>query len=285
MAHFTPLSLDEALSAHRNGGLRVVSGGTDCYADPCLVPAEHEWLDICRIESLRGVSLSGDWVRIGATTSWAEIAAGLQGLVPASLRQAAKAIGSRQIQARATIGGNVCHASPAADGLPALLALDAHVELASIDNIRELALQDFLVGRHRTALRPNELLTCVKFRRTTEDQETAFYKFGNRRGMTIAVVSAAVSIRWDSKCLVEQARVVIGGASELPARSASLEAHLVGQRRGCLAELLKKVHIQEIAPIDDLRASAAFRRHLASVVTARACLQIERGLEDVEHLA
>ncbi|WP_067065376.1 FAD binding domain-containing protein [Roseateles chitosanitabidus] len=152
-------TLDEALAELARLPRRVICGGTDVYADPAAPVAASAWLDIGRVEALRDIARVGGQLRIGAAVTWEALAR--SPLTPTVLREAADQVGSRQIRVQGSLGGNLCHASPIADGVPPLLVLDAQVELASTAGSRRLRLDEFLLGRRRTALRPDELLTAV----------------------------------------------------------------------------------------------------------------------------
>ena len=285
MTYIRPATLADALAARAHRPLQLVSGGTDCYTAPTAAHGTLGWLDISGVATLRGISSDGEWTRMGATTKWTDIASCADSLVPASLRQAAQVIGSRQIQAQGTIGGNICNASPVADGVPPLMSLDARVVLASVQGTRELKLSEFLYGRRTIQLRSDEILTCVKFRTLSVGEASAFYKFGNRKSSTIAVVSAAIFLRWSPSQVIDTARVVVGGASEVPVRATSLESAFIGRHlRSATAEMIGGA-IPELSPMDDIRATAAFRTRLASVVVVRATQRLRKGLKHVVDLA
>ncbi len=173
MTYFRARTLDEVLNRLSDQlQPHIVCGATDVFADPALAPAKLDWLDISRVDELRSIELRDGIVRIGAAASWAAIAATVW--LPDALRQAAAAVGSRQIRMQASIGGNLCQASPIADGVPPLLMLDAHVELASGRGVRRLSLAEFLLGRRRTALQTGELLVAILFALPHAQDRTAF---------------------------------------------------------------------------------------------------------------
>lgn len=246
----------------------VICGGTDLFADPALVPGRLEWVDISRVDALRAIDERDGIVRIGAAATWDAVAA--TGWLPAALRQAAASIGSRQIRVQGSIGGNLCHASPVADGVPPLLALDAHVELASRRRVRKLPLAGFLLGRRRTALLADELLVAVSFALPHAQAHTAFVKCTNRDGTAIAVVSAAVLLSLSGDGVMEKLAISVGGVSEVPRRMRALEAALTGQPRAAWARAVERASLEELTPIDDCRAPAAHRIHIARLAIARA---------------
>lgn len=253
------------------GGPSVLAGGTDVYPSHVGRPVTGLVLDIGNLSELRGFTVTSDHHRIGALTRWAdvvsaELPSGFEGL-----RAAAREVGSVQVQQAGTVGGNLCNASPAADGVPPLLALDASVELASQAGTRVLALEDFLTGYRETALRPDELLTAVLIPRELEDARSEFLKLGLRRYLVISIVmvAAAVSVGPDGR--VAQARVAIGACSPVAQRLRSLEAELAGRpMEEDLGAVATPEHLSTLSPIDDVRAPAAYRKDAALNLVRRA---------------
>src|SRR5574341_1094533 len=160
-AYARPTRIDEALRALAAGGCTVLAGGTDHYPARVGRAPEEDVVDITAIRALRGVAERRDHWRIGATTTWTEV---IEARLPPlfdGLKLAAREVGGPQIQNAGTIAGNLCNASPAADGVPALLALDASLELSSAHGKRRLALCEFILGPRKTALRQTELGSAV----------------------------------------------------------------------------------------------------------------------------
>ncbi|RQR49557.1 molybdopterin dehydrogenase [Burkholderia sp. Bp9140] len=253
---------------------RIVCGATDAFADIGLVPARSAWVDISRVDALRCIEQCGGLTRIGAASTWETIAR--TAWLPAALTAAAATVGPRQIRVQGTIGGNVCHASPVADGIPALLALDACVELASVRGVRRLPLAEFLPGSRQTALHPDELLVAVRFEQPRAHERTSFVKCTNRDGAALAVVSAAARLRLRADGTLEAAAVAVGGASGVARRMRVLEAALAGKRCGELAGVIAAAPLAELSPVDDCRATALHRIHLARLAITRAftcCIQ------------
>ncbi|MDR0246301.1 MAG: FAD binding domain-containing protein [Burkholderia sp.] len=247
---------------------RIVCGATDVFADSGLVPARSAWLDISRVDALRGIEQRGGMIRIGAATPW-DVIVRATGL-PAALTAAAASVGPRQIRVQGTIGGNVCHASPVADGIPALLALDASVELASLRGVRRVPVAGFVLGSRRTALQADELLVAVLLAPRRVQDRTSFVKCTNRDGAAIAVVSAAVHLHVGADGRVAAAAVAVGGASGMALRLPALEAALAGRRCDELAGVIDAHPLAELSPIDDCRATALHRIHLARLAVTRA---------------
>ncbi|WP_175922963.1 FAD binding domain-containing protein [Burkholderia latens] len=280
MNYLRPHTIDEVLGTlAAQPRPRIVCGATDAFADPALVPARSAWVDISRIDALHGIESRDGVVRIGAASTWDVIAR--TAWLPMALTEAAASVGPRQIRVQGTIGGNVCHASPVADGIPALLALDARVELASVRGVRRLPLAEFLLGNRRIALDADELLVAVLFAQPPTHDRTSFIKCTNRDGPAIAVVSAAARLRMGAAGTIEAAAVAVGGASGVARRMRALEAALAGLGRDGLAGAIAAAPLAELSPVDDGRATALHRLHLARLAITRAftcCIEeIERG--------
>jgi CO/xanthine dehydrogenase FAD-binding subunit len=280
-----PRTLDEALAAlaaeaaHPPADpldrLTPMAGATDLYPAAAVrqawfQPSPRAILDLSAIAGLRGLEGSAQGLRIGALTTWSDVLAAP--LPPAfdALRQAARQVGGVQIQNRGTLAGNLCNASPAADGAPPLLALDAEVELRSAAGGRRLPLGAFLRGNRRTALAPGELVTAIHVPRPAETERSAFLKLGARAYLVISIASVAANVATDGRGRIVRARIAVGACSAVPQRLPALEARLVGAPPGEAARLVADEHLASLSPIDDVRASAAFRRDAAITLVRRA---------------
>ena len=269
-----PATLAEALDALADGGepRLVVCGGTDVYPAHATRPIDRAVLDISRVDGLRGITVlpDGGW-RLGATTTWTDVAEATL-LPPAfdGLRAAARQVGGRQIQNTGTVAGNLVNASPAADGTPNLLALDAEVEVASAARgSRIVPLTAFITGYRSTVLQPDELVTAVIVPAIDGGARSTFAKLGSRAYLVISIVSvAAVAVVRDG--VVADARVVVGACSPVPVRLASLEAALRGLHAGEAASLVTAAHLDGLSPIDDVRGPAAYRQDAALTLVRRA---------------
>lgn len=250
------------------GGWRVLAGGTDLYpgAGSGLVGPV---LDVTGLPGLAGI-VSGQGLRIGAAVSWSAIAEAPWPPAMRALQQAARQIGGRQVQNAGTIGGNLCNASPAADGVPPLLALGAEVELVSAAGARRLALQDFLLGPRRTALRPGEVLAAVMIPEAGLSGTSAFVKLGARSHLVISIAMVAARVVVTAGRVVEAA-VAVGSCSPVAVRLPLVEAALQGVS---VAEVIGQVSAEDVqaalSPIDDVRATAAYRREAAVELVRRA---------------
>ena len=191
-------------------------------------PVGEDILDVTALPELRAITIVDGVVRIPALATWTDLVRA--DLPPAfdGLKAAARTIGGVQIQNRGTVAGNVCNASPAADGLPNLMALDARVELASADGRREIPVGEFVIGNRRTVRRPDELVTAILVPEPTATARSTFLKLGSRAYLviSIAMVAAVVDVGGDGR--VARARIVVGACSEVPARIEAAEARLVG---------------------------------------------------------
>jgi CO/xanthine dehydrogenase FAD-binding subunit len=252
------------------GGSTVLAGGTDLYPAHVGRPMPPSVVDIGGLAELRGISEGADAFRIGALTTWADVAAA--DLPPCfdGLRAAAREVGGVQVQQAGTVGGNLCNASPAADSVPPLVALDASVELTSFAGSRVLRLEEFLTGYRETALRPDELLTAVLIPRGLEEARSCFLKLGLRRYLVISVVMVAAVIAAGPDRRIVEARIAVGACSPVAQRLRSLEADLVGRPEDDLGSVATSEHLSSLSPIDDVRGTADYRRRAALTLVRRA---------------
>ena len=280
-AYLRPADLEAALEALADATPTgapwvVVAGATDHYpARVGRVPRE-DVLDVTAIAGLRGIERvddgPGGW-RIGALTTWTDLAEADLPPVFDGLRAAALAIGGLQIQSRATVVGNVCNASPAADGLPNLLALDTLVELSSAAGSRQVPIAGFVTGNRRTVRRPDELVTglLVPAPLPATRVRSTFEKLGSRAYLviSIAMVAAVMEVGVDGR--IARARVAVGACSEVAQRLAGLEADLAGRPASPeTAAIVGPGHLAPLSPIDDVRGTAVYRRDAAVVLVRRA---------------
>ena len=266
--YLRPTELADALTALAEQPLTVLAGGTDFYAARVGRAVDDDILDITALP-LRGISETADHFRIGATTSWSELLAAKLPPFLAGLKLAAREIGGAQIQNAGTIAGNLCNASPAADGIPPLLTLDAELELAARAGTRRLKLADFVTGNRRTARRADELVTAILVPKPRLPAAGGFAKLGARKYLVISIVMAGAVLEEEGGT-VAAARVALGACSAVAQRLPSLEAALVGEP--CTAGIGAQVRDEDLAPlapIDDIRGTAAYRRDAARTLLAR----------------
>ncbi|RLP27831.1 xanthine dehydrogenase family protein subunit M [Mesorhizobium sp. YM1C-6-2] len=266
-----PSTLDEALALLGEARWKILAGGTDFYPALGNRPLSDNVLDINGLDELRGVSETASHVVIGARTTWTDL---IRHPLPAAfdaLKQAAREVGSVQIQNVASVAGNLCNASPAADGAPALLVLDAEVELRSRAGSRMLPLQDFILGNRRTAIEPGEIVTAIRIPKASIAGSSSFQKLGARRYLVISIAMAAARMVIGTDGRIERAVIAVGACSAVAQRLPELEAALVGSRPGREAEqAVAAVLFAELSPIDDVRGSADYRRGAAREIVLRA---------------
>lgn len=269
--YFRPNTLHEAVSLLAGSGGQILAGGTDFFPALADRPAQGPVIDLSALRELRGVVFESDYIAIGGLTTWTEI---LRTPLPRcfdALKSAAREIGGIQIQNRGTVAGNLCNASPAADSVPPLLALDAEIELISRTGSRRMPLADFIVGNRKTARQPGEILARVLVPRTMEHASSTFLKLGARRYLVISIVMAAAVIDKDPQGRVRQARVSVGSCSAVARRLSELERTLAGAPIAAgLGTLATADHLKTLSPIGDVRATAAYRRVAALCLVRRA---------------
>jgi CO/xanthine dehydrogenase FAD-binding subunit len=262
--------VDAARMLSDDPSLLIIAGATDVY--PALT-SRVGWggakslppiLDLSRIPELRGIEDRGDHWWIGAMTTWTDIARAdhLPSLFD-GLKAAAREIGGVQIQNRGTLAGNLCTASPAGDSIPCLLALDADVECVGGTTFR-VPLDKFITAYRRTALAEGELVTGVRIPK--KSGRGYFLKLGARRYLviSIAMVAGVFDVAEDSR--VVSARVAVGACAPVAQRLPRLEARMVGQAIGGIQP--EPEDLACLAPIDDVRASGAYRKAAALQLVA-----------------
>jgi len=271
-----PESLADAVELLRDGLWRPVAGATDLY--PAMVTRQDPgpWLDLGGLRELRGIDLvDGVW-RIGALVCWRELA---EADLPEwfhALRQAAVRVGGRQIQNVATICGNIVNASPAADGAPPLLALDASVELCSVDGRRQLPLHEFLLGNRKTARRNDELVTALLVPDRAATDRSVFLKLGARSHLVISISMVAVRVERDLvDGRVGECAVAVGACAPTARRLPRLERRLRTMDRAAACTVsVEPDDLAPLAPIDDVRASAAYRLEATATLIRRAMAEV-----------
>jgi CO/xanthine dehydrogenase FAD-binding subunit len=272
-----PSRIDDALDALADGRRVIVAGGTDFYPARVGKPLDDAVLDITGLAELRAISDAGDAWRIGALATWTDL---LRAELPPwldGLKLAAREIGGVQIQNAGTIVGNLCNASPAADGIPNLLALDAQIELSAADGGRTVPVADFVQGNRRTARRPNELVTALKLPKPRHPARATFLKLGARKYLVISIVMIGGVIEITADRRVAAARIAIGSCSAAACRLPALEAALAGRPLDAhLSDHVKPGHLDAIAPIDDVRATAEYRRDAALTLVRRTLAELTR---------
>ncbi len=258
---------------------RVLAGGTDVFVAMKEKGLRAECLvDIKRVPELRGIAPNGKGLAIGAATSLHEIELSpeVSKAYPA-LSQAVGQIGSVQVRNRGTLGGNVANASPAADSTPALIVLDAQFELVSSQGERCVPADTFFVGPGKSVLGAGEILRRILLPPMQAGQRATYIKFGPRKAMDIAVVGVAVSLVLGKGGKCTEARVALASVAPVPLRARKTEAALIGDLTEARIKEAAAVAGEEAKPIDDVRGSAAYRKHLVQVLVKQAVQQILAG--------
>lgn len=254
-----------------------LAGGTNLMVNLKRAPLDAEMIvDLSRIESLQSIAEGNGAVSLGSGVTFADLLEWRPGgAIEALMRPMAKAFAGPLIRNLATLGGNICDASPAADLSPPLLALSAKVNLESAGGAtRVLPLEEFFQGVRRTARRPDELLTSIELPRPDPADQAFYYKLGKRKADAISIVSIAIVLRRESG-KVEHVRIALGAVAPVAMRAPEAEALLLGN------ELSERTIIAaasaaatEVSPIDDFRATADYRRQMVEVLVRRGLGQI-----------
>lgn len=275
---YSPATLSEAYRflQERGGALKVIAGGTDLMV---LMNAHlldvADFLDIWQVDELRGIADEGDYLRIGALTTYTQlINSSLVARHAPSLVAASRTVGAIQIQNRGTIGGNVVNASPAGDSLPVLAAFDAEIEIGSARGVRYVAFNQFYAGYRRTVLEPDELVIAVRMPKLKEGERDFFWKVGTRRAQAISkTVLAARAKTTDGR--IESIGIGVGSVAPTVIRAsrterlltnASLTPDLINRARHTISE--------EVSPITDLRSTEHYRRTVTGNVLAKFLRQL-----------
>jgi N-methylhydantoinase B len=272
VAYHRPVTLEQALAIRAAGPVTVLAGGTDVYPAKA---ARAGWgdmrhadiLDISAVAGLRGIAEEAQGWRIGALATWSDLIDAELPPLFNGLKLAAREVGGIQIQNRGTLAGNICTASPAGDGAPNLLALDANVELAGQQGRRVVPMGAFIDGYRHTQCRADEIVTAILIPKPRGAVRSHFVKLGARKYLVISIVMVAGVIETDGGGRIATARIAVGACSAVPQRLSSLEAALVSEPIAAAAEVVAPPHFANLAPIDDIRGSAAYRREAALTLT------------------
>ncbi|MDX2158954.1 MAG: xanthine dehydrogenase family protein subunit M [Hyphomicrobiaceae bacterium] len=273
-AYERPTTVEQAARLLANDGARALAGGTD------LVPQLRERrrhasliVDLKHIPDLTAVSrtASGGWL-IGAATTISRLGADAGFAADhAGLIQAARLIGSLQIQSRASLGGNLANGAPSADAVPLLISLDAQAEIAGAQGRRRVPVHKLPSGPGRTTLAVGELLVALHLPPRPPRTAARYLRFTPRREMDIAIAGAGVVLTLSADGSVADARITLASVAPIPLRAARAESSLVGHRptQAVLTEA-GRIAAAEARPISDTRGSADYRRDLVAVLTRRA---------------
>ncbi|MGB7269005.1 MAG: FAD binding domain-containing protein [Albidovulum sp.] len=260
--------------------MAVLAGGTDFFPTLGNRQPPARVLDLSGIAELARIERQADGWRIGAAVTWAGLIATPLPAVFDGLKEVARQVGSVQIQNTATLAGNICNASPAADGVPMLLALGARVEVASAKGRRALDLRDFITGVRKTALAGDEIVTALLIPDHEGRARTAFEKLGSREYLVISIAMVAVMLVPEAG-KIGKAAVAVGACSPVACRLPGLEAALIGHDlRADPGALVCPDHLTQLTPVSDVRGSADYRRQAVLVLLRRALLRAAEGIRD-----
>ncbi|MBV8835707.1 MAG: FAD binding domain-containing protein [Alphaproteobacteria bacterium] len=269
VAFHRPDTLDEALALRASRDVMIVAGATDVY--PARTgrlawgdPTHKDLLDLTGIAGLDRIEESAQAYRFGCLVTWTDLARAALPAQFAGYQQAAREIGGQQVQNRATLVGNICTASPAGDGVPNLLVLDATVELTSKSGVRHVPIASFIDGYRHTACRSDEIVTALIVPKLG-GARSEFRKLGARKYLVISIAMVAALIALDAEGKLTDVRIAVGACSAIAQRLTALERELAGTPLARAAERVTPVHLAALKPIDDVRGSAAYR--LASALT------------------
>ena len=287
MQVYRPSCLDDALrhmwKCAQGDAARPIAGGTDLVvsarhaaaAGAAKQPAGWRVVDISGLPEISGICAPGDEVCIGAATTHTEIEESEVILRAAPfLSEAAATIGSRQIRNRATIGGNVMNASPAADTLPPLVALSAMATLASVRGRRAVPVAELVTGPYRTVAAPDELLVDLRFRALEPRAKSVFIKVGRRRALAISRLATAVAVLFGPDAKIVDARISAGAAFPTPCRIGEAERVLLGREYVAeLAEEAGREAARSMVRATGVRWSTEYKEPVLAAIITRAIRQ------------
>ncbi|MCX6026237.1 MAG: xanthine dehydrogenase family protein subunit M [Chloroflexi bacterium] len=271
--YFAPGTLKEALQllGKHGKGMAVLAGGTDLVRNMNLenaYPASFMWIGHLGLEYVKNVD---GVIHIGAATRMQT--AGTSKLLQskaAALAEAAGKMASLPVRSLATLGGNICNASPAGDAICAMLGLGAQVVLKSTRGQRVVPLEKFFTGPGKTVRKPDELLIEILIKPTAKNEGSAYAKVGRRQALTLAVLNVASRVKRDTKGNCAEVVIAVGAAAPTPLRAVKAEASLRGKPLSEAAiQAAAEIAATEIKPIDDVHGTAWYRRKLTKVLVAR----------------
>ena len=273
--YYAPRTMSELLQvlAEKKDGAMIIAGGTDVMVDIRAGHTPQSLIDITKIPEMKGIRREGDRIHIGPATTFTDIVESK--IIRESafvLAQAAVSVGSPQIRNRGTVGGNIVKGSPAADSVPALVALEARLRLVSGAGERELGIEEFLVGVCKTAILPGEVLVDISFKALAPKTGSAFVKLGRRNALAISRVSVAAIIGYDEvEMTCTDCRISVGSVAKNPFRVRTAEdiwqsCSLTHSNR----DLCVEAALREISVTLGERASAVYKKQAGPAIIRRA---------------
>lgn len=278
MPYMAPINPEEAFRILENNNPRIVAGCTDYFPGLQQGHIDEDLLDVTRIDGMRSITQTEMGWRIGGATTWTDIARA--SLPPAfdGLKLAALEVGSLQIQNRGTVAGNICNASPAADGVPPLLTMNAEVEVVSTRGRRRVALSDFIMGVRQIDLKPGEMVIAIHIPDISSAARSGFAKLGSRKHLVISIAMVGAIVEVEAGTL-KDVRIAVGSCSPVAQRLPVLEARLLGQKVSDLADIdfAAGQAMAPLSPISDVRGSAEYRLDVVSELCRRVVLDTCKG--------
>lgn len=280
MPYYAPQTLEDALKLKDDlkSQLKPIAGGTDLMVaiEKGRLEPPPNILNVLNLKELDFIEEENEWIHIGAVTNQTKITEHpLVKLHAPALIDAIVTIGGRQIRNMATLAGNIVNASPAADTVPVLVALDAQLQIQSSSQTRSVSVREFITGVGKTQLSENELVTRISFKKPAQISYSVFKKLGKRASMNIAAANSVVRLDFDSDKKVNLARVVLGSVFPTPLVIEDAQQLLEGQQLS--EDRIKKVAqlAQDASrPISDVRASAEYRKAIVEIYIRRSLNEI-----------
>ena len=266
--YYRPDKINDALYSLSKEKLTIAAGCTDLLPSTQQENLGNNILDISGIKSLRHISFENGFRKIGSGVTWTDLVENNE--LPKCydmLKECSLQIGSKQIQNLGTIGGNLCNASPAADGVPCLLSLDASIELLSVNGKRVLKLEDFIKGSRKTELQNNEILSAILIPEEAEIGRSSFLKLGARRYLVISIAMIACKLNL-KKDVISEITISVGSCSAVAKRIKSLENLLIGKSiKDELTTIILNYNYENyLSPINDIRGTNTYRFKASKVL-------------------
>ena len=266
--YYRPDKINDALYSLSKEKLTIAAGCTDLLPSTQQENLGNNILDISGIKSLRHISFENGFRKIGSGVTWTDLVENNE--LPKCydmLKECSLQIGSKQIQNLGTIGGNLCNASPAADGVPCLLSLDASIELLSVNGKRVLKLEDFIKGSRKTELQNNEILSAILIPKEAEIGRSSFLKLGARKYLVISIAMIACKLNL-KKDIISEITISVGSCSAVAKRIKSLENLLIGKSiKDELTTIILNYNYENyLSPINDIRGTNTYRFKASKVL-------------------
>ena len=266
--YYRPNKINDALNSLSKQKLTIAAGCTDLLPSTQEDNLGNDILDVSGIKSLRNITFENGFRKIGSGVTWTDLVENND--LPKCydmLKECSLQIGSRQIQNLGTIGGNLCNASPAADGVPCLLSLDASIELLSVNGKRVLKLEDFIKGSRKTELQNDEILSAILIPKEAELGNSSFLKLGARKYLVISIAMIACKLNLKND-IISDIAISIGSCSAVAKRITSLENLLIGKSiKDELTTIILNFNYEKyLSPINDIRGTNLYRLKVSKVL-------------------